>query len=164
MSVSVNRLGYDVLRASLFLVSLVHPYNEPNLGRISFSFGCAWCFVLRMGRKVVGPVCCVLRTWAQGGNLIKKAGVHPCCSWFDWLHIDPLIRCSVKGVRAYNPGQHLGPPIRNGQQTFPSDNEHSLRGLPVNVDGSADRAMRTEQGWHRGLGAGAQRLAGFLVS
>ncbi len=46
------------------------------------------CFVLRMGRKAVGPVCCVTRV-KESSALIEKRRGSPWCSWFDWLHIAP---------------------------------------------------------------------------
>ncbi len=45
-------------------------------------------FVLRMGRKAIGPVCCVMHE-KEPSALIEKRRDPPRCSWFDWLHIAP---------------------------------------------------------------------------
>ncbi len=47
-----------------------------------------YCFVLRMGRKAVGPVCCVTHV-KEPSALIEKSRGPPQCSRFDWLHIAP---------------------------------------------------------------------------
>ncbi len=47
------------------------------------------CFcVLRMGRKAVGPVCCVMLVKEPSALVVKRRG-SPLCSWFEWLHIAP---------------------------------------------------------------------------
>ncbi len=45
-------------------------------------------FVLRMGRKAVGLVCCVTHV-KEPSSLIEKRRGPPRCSWFDWQHIAP---------------------------------------------------------------------------
>ena len=39
-----------------------------------------------MGRKAVGPVCCVTRVKETSALIEKRRGL-PQCSWFDWQHI-----------------------------------------------------------------------------
>ena len=41
-----------------------------------------------MGRKAVGPVCCVMHV-KEPSALIEKRRGSPRCSWFDWQHIAP---------------------------------------------------------------------------
>ena len=41
-----------------------------------------------MGRKAVGPVCCVTHV-KEPSALIEKRRGSPRCSWFDWQHIAP---------------------------------------------------------------------------
>ena len=40
------------------------------------------CFVLRMGRKAVGPVCCVIHVKEPGTLIVKQKGAWPCVSGF----------------------------------------------------------------------------------
>ncbi len=47
-----------------------------------------YCIALRMGRKAVGPVCCVTHVQEPSALIAKRRG-SPRWSWFDWLHIAP---------------------------------------------------------------------------
>ena len=63
------------------------------------------CFVLRMGRKAVGPVCCVIHVKEPSSLIVKRRGL-PRCFWLaprnrqldwwrftnvDWIGLDPYI-------------------------------------------------------------------------
>ena len=48
-----------------------------------------WC-VLRMGRKAIGPVCCVINV-KEPSALIEKRRGSPRCCWFDWQNIAPQL-------------------------------------------------------------------------
>ena len=47
-----------------------------------------WCLVLWMGRKAIGPVCCITLI-KEPSTLIEKWRGSPRCSWFNWQHTVP---------------------------------------------------------------------------
>ena len=66
------------------------------------------CFVLRMGRKAVGPMCCVMHV-KEPNALIEKRRGSPRCSLFDRVNIMPqhllndcMVLCTTKRSRSHN--------------------------------------------------------------
>ena len=49
------------------------------------------CFVLRMGRKAVGPMYYVMHVKEPSALIVKKRGF-PRCVWLGWLQIAPLYK------------------------------------------------------------------------
>ena len=58
------------------------------------------CFVLRMGRKAVGPVCCVMHVKEPSTLIVKRRGL-PRCFWLGWLQIVPLHLVNPYKVLSY---------------------------------------------------------------
>ena len=68
------------------------------------------CFVLRMGRKAVGPVCCVIHVKEPSTLIVNRRGL-PRCFWLaprnrqldwwrftnvDWIGLDWMVRASAR--------------------------------------------------------------------
>ena len=66
----------------VFLISRVW-VRIPSCDTVSLSKTLNHCFVLRMGRNAIGPMCCVMHV-KEPSALIEKRRGSPRCSWL-WL-------------------------------------------------------------------------------
>ena len=56
------------------------------------------CFVLRMARKAVGPVCCVMHIKEPSTLIVKRRGL-PRCFWLGWLQIAPHFQSALSVIK-----------------------------------------------------------------
>ena len=70
----------------LYSCSIPSTFYVPAVTLVSLSKTLAHCFVLLMGRKAIGPVCCVSHVKEPRALIEKRRGL-PWCSWLDWQHI-----------------------------------------------------------------------------
>ena len=75
------------IQSLLFLISRVWVWIPQSLTFVSLSKTLYHCFVLRVGRKAVGPMCCVTHV-KDPSALAQKGRGSPRCSWL-WLLYAP---------------------------------------------------------------------------